>query len=92
MWATTPKSGPAPRALTTPTAVYQGTVETTGRLTISNKYVIMLGVARAGATATTVITGTACHVFIQGHLARAVTLNPSRRYQGLRRNHQPPAR
>jgi transposase InsO family protein len=85
VWASTPKSGPATLALSTPTAVYRGTVEASGRLTLSNKYVVGLGIAHARQAAITVITGAACHVFTEGHLTRAFTLDPSRRTQPRKR-------
>ena len=40
-------------------------------------YQISIGDTYNGQHALTVITGTACHVFINGHLIRQLTLNPN---------------
>jgi transposase len=84
VWATTPKSGPASRALAAnATEIHRGTVKPEGRLPVGRRYAISLGNRYAGDAAITVITGTACHVFIDGQLARKLTLNPTRRNQPL---------
>lgn len=84
VWAITPKSGPATRPLaTTPTEIHRGTVKPEGRLPVGRRYAISLGNTYAGCAAITVITGTACHVFIDGQLARKLTLDPTRRNQPL---------
>jgi transposase InsO family protein len=81
--ATTPRSGPADRALHTPTKVHRVTV-TGGACHINNKlYAITIGNAYEHQTATVIITGTNCHVFVAGRLIRELTLDPTRRYQPL---------
>ncbi len=82
VWAATPKSGPATRPLHTATVIYHARVEPTGSVS-AGKYTISVGTAYAGTRATSVITGRACHVFIDGRLARRLTLDPSRRVQPI---------
>jgi transposase InsO family protein len=81
VWTNAPKTGPATRALGTPTAVHHGHV-TDGRIK-AGRYEISIGAVHTTQPALTVITGTACHVFINGHLARQLTLNPNKRNQPL---------
>jgi transposase InsO family protein len=82
VWAHAPKSGPTDRRLGTPTAIYRGIVSN-GTIAAGNRYWITVGAAHNRQPALVAITGTACHVFIDGHLVRALTLNPSRRHQPL---------
>ncbi len=69
---------PAPRH---PTTVHHSTVHA-GRC-YAGRYAITVGTAHNGQRALTVITGTAAHVFIDGHLIRQLTLNPTNRTQPL---------
>lgn len=82
VWAHAPKSGPATRPLGTPSSIHRGVVSG-GTLWAGRRYRISLGAAHNDKHALAVITGLACHVFIEGRLARALTLNPTRRDQTL---------
>jgi transposase InsO family protein len=82
VWTRAPKDGPADRALATPTRIHHATV-TGSRLHIPGPYRISVGAAHDGQTAFAVTTGTNCHVFIDGRLIRALTLNPNQRNQPL---------
>jgi transposase InsO family protein len=82
VWTHAPKTGPADRTLNAVTTIHHGTIHG-GCLLISKRYTIALGAAHNHRHALTVITGTACHVFIDGHLTRALTLDPTRRRQPL---------
>lgn len=79
VWSLAPKSGPALRPLGTPTTVHD-TIVHNGR-SYAGRYAISIGAAHNGRRALTVITGTTCHVFIDGHLIRQLTLNPNQRTQ-----------
>ena len=81
VWCDAPKSGPADRALTTPTAVYRSTVHAGGAY--AGRYKIAIGAAHNNRTAVAVITGTDAHVFINGQLIRHLTIDPNRRSQPL---------
>ena len=83
VWADAPKAGPADRPLGTPTTTHHVTVHG-GNLTIGRRYMIGVGAAHNGRQALAVVTGTACHVFIDGQLIRDLTLDPTRRSQPLR--------
>jgi len=89
-WTDAPKSGPANRPLGGPTRlntsrVHNGTVRT-GR-----RYQLSIGAAHNGALALIIRTGTNCHVFINGRLVRALTINPERDHQPLNdRTGRPP--
>ena len=79
VWTAAPKTGPANHALTTPTTVYNATVHDSRAY--AGPYAITIGAAHNGQQALTIITGTTCHVFVNGHLARQLTLNTTRRSQ-----------
>jgi transposase InsO family protein len=81
VWCVAPKSGPANRPLTTPTSLHHSTVH--AAKAYAGRYAITVGRAHNRQRAVTVITGTNAHVFIDGHLVRQLTLNPSRRTQPL---------
>ena len=81
VWQQTPRSGPASHALGTPTTTSTTQVTTDGRISIATRTRIGIGIAHAGKTATTVITGTNAHVFINGRLERQLTINPTTRDQ-----------
>jgi transposase InsO family protein len=74
VWEHAPKDGPANQPLLDPTHIHTGTI-TNGMLTI--------GATHNHQQALTVITGTACHVFIDAQLTRQLTLDPTRRDQPL---------
>lgn len=82
VWADAPKSGPADRPLGAPTTTHTGAVHN-GMVTAGGRYRISIGAAHNHQQALTVITGTACHVFIDGTLIRALTLDPTNYQQPL---------
>lgn len=81
VWCAAPKSGPANQPLTAATSVHHSTVN--AAKAYAGRYAITVGRAHDRQHATTVITGTNAHVFINGHLVRQLTLNPNRRTQPL---------
>jgi len=81
VWTAAPKAGPADRALRPPSSVHHTRVAN-GIVGIT-RYAISVGAVYNDHTALTVVTGDACHVFIDGRLARQLTLNPNRRVQPL---------
>jgi transposase InsO family protein len=83
VWAATPKDGPAGHPVTTPTEIHRVRVTTNGILPAGRRYSISVGAIHTGKHATVVITGTACHVFIDGQLIRKLTLDPTRHRQPL---------
>ena len=54
-----------------------------GQITIGHRYRISIGARHTGQRALTVITGTACNVFIDGRHIRRLTIDPTRRTQPL---------
>lgn len=82
VWADAPKSGPATQPIDTPTTVYDGTIHG-GQITIGHRYRITVGARHTGQRALTVITGTTCNIFIDGHHIRRLTIDPTRRNQPL---------
>lgn len=82
VYATTPKAGPADRPLGTPTSTHRVTVSN-GVCYLSKTYTITVGAKHNGATATVIITGLSCHIFINGRLIRHFQLDPNRRFQPL---------
>jgi transposase InsO family protein len=82
IWTTAPKSGPATRPLGTRTHLYQGIVNG-GTLRLGSAWRISLGAAHNHQRALAIVTGHHCHVFVNGRLARALTLNPDRVDQPL---------
>jgi transposase InsO family protein len=91
VWARAPKSGPADRPLGTATTVGHVTVGANG-LVPAGPYAVSVGAAWARRRATVVVTGTACHVFVDAHLVRALTIDPTRRVQPLHGRPGRPAR
>jgi transposase InsO family protein len=81
-WKQTPKTGPTSQPLGTPTHIHRVNV-TGGICHINKQYSITIGAKHNQQTATVIITGLACHVFINGKLIRQLTLDPTRRYQPL---------
>jgi hypothetical protein len=81
VWAATPNSGPANHPLNTPTRIHHTVVDPNGVVAAGRRYAIHLGVTHAHQPATIIVTGLNCHVFIDARLVRALTLDPTRRYQ-----------
>jgi transposase InsO family protein len=82
VWTHAPKSGPADHPLTAPTATWRNTVSN-GMAWAGNRYRITIGRKHNGSQALTILTGTKCHVFIEGQLIRALTIDPTRQHQAL---------
>jgi transposase InsO family protein len=87
VWEQAPKSGPADRPLDAASTIHYSLVGRDGRISVGTRWTINLGTTYRAQTATTVLTGLAAHVFIDGRLIRAVTIDPTRRHQP--RNPQP---
>lgn len=83
VWHATPKAGPTNEPLGTPTTIRDLTVQPNGTIDAGRRYQISLGATHAGRRVTVVITGLNAHVFDQGQLIRALTLDPTRRVQPL---------
>jgi hypothetical protein len=81
VWTHAPKSGPSAQPLGAPTIVQDRIVD--GGRAYAGPYAITIGATYNGQRALTVITRTTCHVFIDGHLIRQLTLNPHQRNQPL---------
>jgi transposase InsO family protein len=82
VWTTTPRAGPEPHALDTPTRIVTRVV-VNSRLELERTCLIALGTRYNGQTATAVITGQRAHVFINGKLIRELTIDPTRSYQPI---------
>src|SRR6478672_3172719 len=82
VWAAAPKTGPADRPLGVPSHLYRGVVHGSC-LRLGTKWRITLGARFDHQPAIAIVTGLACHVFVNGRLARALTLDPSRVDQRL---------
>jgi transposase InsO family protein len=82
VWTDAPKTGPAERPLGVASTTHHVTVHG-GTVTIGRRYTISIGAAHNGQQALTIITGLACHVFVNGALVRELTLDPTRRTQPL---------
>ncbi len=81
VWADAPKAGPVDRPLGPPSTIHHSTINN-GTAT-AGRYSISVGAAHNGRSALTIITGLACHAFIDGRLHRNFTLDPTRRVQPL---------
>jgi transposase InsO family protein len=81
VWAAAPKAGPASRALRAPSAIHHARV--INGVVGFHRYAISVGAIHNHREALVVVTGTACHVFIDGRLARQLVLDPNRRVQPL---------
>jgi transposase InsO family protein len=81
VWTTAPKSGPTNQPLGARTTIYRGVVNN-GRFSITRHVITVLAIHNH-KTALAVVTGTNCHVFIDGQLVRALTLDPTRRLQPI---------
>lgn len=82
VFATTPKTGPGSHSLNPTTTLHQVKVSN-GTCSINRTYNITIGAVYNNQTATVIITGLACHVFIDGRLVRQLTLTRGRRTQPL---------
>jgi transposase InsO family protein len=82
IWARAPKAGPAHQPLGSRSRLYHGTIHT-GRLRLGHAWRVSVGSTYNDQPALAIVTGLACHVFINGRLARALTLNPERVDQPL---------
>jgi len=82
VWNAAPKTGPADRALGTTSHIYTGIVNG-GALRLGHKWRITIGASHNDRRALAIVTGLACHVFVDGRLARTLTLNPNRVDQPL---------
>jgi hypothetical protein len=82
VWAAAPKTGPADRPLGIPSRIYTGIVND-GKLRLGHTWRITIGAAFNDQRALAIVTGTACHIFVNGRLARELTLNPTRVDQPL---------
>lgn len=89
VWHAAPRSGPASHALNAATTIHHAIV-TRGVIQIGRRFEITVGATWNNHTATTIITGLNAHVFINGHLARRLTINPSRRCQPLHQDRNDP--
>lgn len=93
VWAQTPKNGPADHPITGPPRVTTNKI-TGGTVRCSPTLAIAVPAAYNGQHATTIVTGTRAHVFVDGRLIRALTIDPTRQRQPLygrpgRPTHQP---
>jgi transposase InsO family protein len=80
VWEHAPKSGPATGLLHVPTKIRRTTVHN-GQVSASRSYLISIGSKHDGSEALVILTGLACHVFIDGQLIRHLTINPKQRSQ-----------
>lgn len=90
VWQQTPKSGPAAHPLDTPSTIHHVVVAANGTISIGDRYMISLGAAHRGRRVAVVITGLHAHAFADGELLRALTLDPTRRFQPLYNRPGPP--
>lgn len=89
-FAATPKDGPADHPLGEPTQIYRSTVGSKGHFSTEHSIQIYVGRQHHGTTVTTIVTGTRAHVFAEGRLLRSLTIDPTRKYQGLNSQPTPP--
>jgi transposase InsO family protein len=82
VWVDAPKTGPADRPLGVPSRLYTGIVHGSC-LRLGDRWRITVGARFNDQPAIAIVTGLACHVFVNGHLARTLTLDPSRVDQRL---------
>lgn len=79
VWTDAPKDGPSGQPLGAPTQIHHAKV-LKNRIRLG-RYLVALDKTHNNRRALAVVTGTACHIFINGHLARALTINPTKTYQ-----------
>ena len=82
VWAATPKSGPANHPISRATTTHHDIVNA-GNVCAGNRFKITVGRRYDGQPALIVTTDTNCHVFINGRLARRLTLDTTQRLQPL---------
>jgi transposase InsO family protein len=82
VWTAAPKTGPAQRPLGVSSHLYRGVVHG-GMLRLGTRWRISLGATYNHQPALAIVTGLNCHVFVNGRLARALTLDPDRVDQRL---------
>lgn len=82
VWSQTPKTGPAKDPLGASTTIHRGTANANGAVS-AGRYRISLGALYRRRSVITVITGRHAHVFADGKLIRALTLNPATHVQSL---------
>ena len=82
VYAETAKTGPSDRPIGTPTHIHRVTVHN-GVCHVNKRYSITIGAVHNGHTATVIVTGLSCHVFIAGRPVRHLQLDPTRRCQPL---------
>lgn len=90
VWDETPKAGPADRPLTARTTVTHSTV--TKGIAKADRYQITIGATHNGEEATAALTGSTCHVFVDGRLVRDLTVDPTRTRQTLHHRRGRPTR
>jgi transposase InsO family protein len=83
IWTQAPKAGPADRPLGLRSTIHTTKVRADGRVQIGKRLQISLGNRYRGRSAHVIITGTDCHVFVNGHIARHLTIDPRRVNQPL---------
>lgn len=82
VWHNAPKTGPSIASVGTATKVGHPTVHN-GRCSLGSNQVITVGAKHNGKKALTVTTGDSCHIFVEGHLVRELTIDWTRRTQPL---------
>jgi len=82
VWIEAPKSGPANRPLGATTKLYRGIVHGS-TLRLARRWRVTVGATYNHQPALAIVTGLNCHVFVNGHLARNLNLNPNRVDQPL---------
>jgi transposase InsO family protein len=90
VWSQTPKSGPANQPLQPRTEIHHVTVTKDGTVYIGARYCIVIGATYTGQPATIALTGNTCHIFVDGRIARTLTIDPTRRVQPLKRPYHLP--
>ena len=83
IWTQGPRSGPADRPIGTDTIVLHSTVRRGMVYAGRRRPIIAVGNRYEHQTATLIMTDRNCHVFIDGHCIRSLTIDPSRDYQPL---------
>ena len=81
-WTQAPKNGPADGPIGNTTRIYQQTVHD-GIVQLGRRYRVSVGARYNGQRPLAIVTGTACHLFLNGRLIRALTINPNRKNQPL---------
>lgn len=77
-WDELPKSGPSDTPITTRSNVHTSTADSGGRITAGSQTRITLGSKHAYEEAVTIINSRTAHVFINGKLVRAISIQPDK--------------